>query len=156
MVQQLKIIASCMALLVPAVCALAQSAVPDDVEHSDERPLPKCKVHEPGPIYPLMAAHLGQQGRVLVDFQLSGKGKPISLTVVAAEPGDTFVSAAMLYVKAHTCDAKAVDDDTHYRLSFVFALEPCPTPGCTVPEPYHSLNYPIRITRGLSGRHQTK
>src|ERR1700752_3441026 len=82
-----------LAALTWAVCSPVHS---DD---SQERPIPHIKNFS-GLFYPAVAKRLSQQGRILVEFEISPKGRVVGLTVVSAEPQGIFDPAVTRYVQA--------------------------------------------------------
>jgi len=80
--------------------------------------------------YPQRARRLSQQGRVLVEFGISSKGRAVDITVPSSEPAGVFDKTATTFVRAVEFDVPRdweVSDASHhrFRLSFVFLLRPC-------------------------------
>lgn len=80
--------------------------------------------------YPEPARRLNQQGRVLVEFQISRKGRAVDATIVSAEPQKVFDRVVTEYMRAVEYsvpgDWEASGGSHHkYRISFVFLLRPC-------------------------------
>jgi TonB family protein len=81
--------------------------------------------------YPSPAMRLGQEGRVLVEFKISSKGRAVDVRIAAAEPQGVFDRSVIGFMR---CMEFAVPTDweasggTHheYTISFVFRLRPCP------------------------------
>ena len=121
--------------------------------HSDEpqpQPIPHTK-NSSGLFYPAVARRLSQQGRVLVEFEISPKGQVVGLAVLSAEPQGMFDPAVTRYVQALQFDVPGdweASGGTHhkYRLSFVFLLRPCtPSGPCQELEQFPA-DMPFKIT----------
>ena len=94
-----------------------------------------------GLFYPNSAKRLDQQGRVLVEFAISPKGRVTDLVVASAEPPGVFDSAVTTYVRALQFDVPsdwgASGAASHkFHFSFLFLLRPCRETGpCQELEP---------------------
>lgn len=109
--------------------------------------LPKLKSSEPtADSYPPAARRLGVQGRVLVEFTISPRGRVGSapIVVMALEPEGQIIlrEAALSYLRSAEFDVpsdwEASGGPRHkFRFSFVFLLRPCREAGpCEEPAPY--------------------
>jgi TonB family protein len=85
--------------------------------------------------YPAQALRLNQQGRALVEFSISARGRTSDVAIVSAEPPGIFDSTVAKFVRELQFDVPgnwmASGGPQHkYHLSFVFLLRPCrdPTP----------------------------
>jgi TonB family protein len=83
-----------------------------------------------GLFYPERAVRLGQQGRVLVEFAISPKGRPVDVAVTAAEPQGVFNDTVTSYIRALQFDVPTDWEASgaarvKYHISFVFLLRPC-------------------------------
>jgi TonB family protein len=123
-----------------AACCLAAllTGVPGPAAHADEAApsLPEVKIPWPALYYPDTARQANQQGRVLVEFEISPQGRVLEPIVSSAEPQGVFDSTALAYVRELVFDVP--DDwealgDSHYKFyfGFVFRLRPCQAPHCS-------------------------
>ena len=120
-------------ILLSVICSFA-------VHAEDERPpMPPMTIALNATPYPAPAVKSVIQGRVLVAFNITKKGRADSENVVDAEPLDVFESTALSAVRKVKF---AVPPDweekagplQRYRLSVVFKLYPCPPESCTTPK----------------------
>jgi TonB family protein len=101
---------------------------------ADEAPSPKLpalkKSGLPALFYPAPARRLSQQGRVLVEFAISPKGRVVDASVTSADPRGVFDDTAISYVRALEFDVPADWESSggpnhRYHFSFVFLFRPC-------------------------------
>ncbi|MGE0115247.1 MAG: TonB family protein [Steroidobacteraceae bacterium] len=108
-------------------------------------PLPQLTVDLSSVTYPGPAQRAGMQGRVLVAFNITRRGRPDELEVVNAEPADVFDSVAIRAVKQVEFtvprDWEATGGASHrFQFSVLFKLNPCEAPACIPPVPYESAD----------------
>jgi TonB family protein len=121
--------------------ALCSSSRADQV---DSPKLPKSKPSAAGVFYPEKARRLNQQGRVLVEFAVSSKGRVVDTAIVSSEPRGAFEDAVKAYMKSVEFDVprdwEASGGSQHkYHFSFVFILRPCrETVPCEEPAPFEA------------------
>ena len=117
--------------------------------------LPKLKTSEPtADFYPPAARRLGIQGRVLVEFTISPRGRvSYPPTVILAEPeGRILQEGALSYVRRLEFDVRSdweASGGPHhkFRFSFVFLLLPCREgEPCEEPAPYFGADRWFTIT----------
>jgi len=108
--------------------------------HADEvrLPMPAITVELNKTPYPDAALKNQLQGRVLVAFNISKRGRAEEENVVEAEPQDVFEKSALDLVKKVKFSVpdnweQAAGPLQRYRLSVVYKLYPCPEP-CTSPK----------------------
>ena len=130
------------------------------IAHADEGvvwKLPKLRTPAPtADFYPLAARRLGIQGRVLVEFVISSKGRvTFPPTVLLAEEPEGRVilqTAALSYVRQAQFDVpsdwQASGGAQHkFRFSVVFLLRPCrEAEPCEEPAPYFGADRSFTIT----------
>lgn len=112
--------------------------------NGSKRPeLPHLKTPAPtADIYPLRALRLNQEGRVLVEFKISKKGRVSALAVTLSEPVSAFDGAALHYVHDLEFDVPADwgssgGTNRSFHFGFIFLLRPCQTAGpCEELAPY--------------------
>ena len=116
-----------------AVCA-------EGMEHLE---LPRLKTPAPtAEYYPFRAVQLNQEGRVLVEFKISQKGRVSALAVTLAEPSGAFDAAALHYVHDLQFDVPIDWEasggmDQSFHFGFIFLLRPCQVTGpCEELAPY--------------------
>jgi TonB family protein len=116
-----------------AVCA-------DGTEPLD---LPHLKTPAPtAAYYPFRAVQLNQEGRVLVEFKISQKGRVSELAVTLAEPSHAFDAAALHYVHDLQFDVPidweaSGGTNQSFHFGFIFLLRPCQATGpCEEPALY--------------------
>ena len=109
------------------------------------KPLKLPHLKTPAPTaanYPLRAARLNQEGRVLVEFKISQKGRVSALAVTLAEPSGAFDAAALHYVRDLQFDVPTDWEasggmDQSFHFGFIFLLRPCQVTGpCEELAPY--------------------
>jgi TonB family protein len=124
--------------------------------------LPPYHVIQRGPpvgMYPMQAARLQQQGRVLVQFDISAEGRAKNITVVSSEPHGVFDKTASEMVGAWAFDLPAdwAGSDAsrhHYTLSVIYHLGACPSAtSCDGIEAYPS-DTQMAVTLQLLRNHQ--
>jgi TonB family protein len=105
---------------------------PLHAEEAEALKLPKVKdYHGQDSWYPAPAQRLGQQGRVLVEFKISSKGRVVDLRIASAEPQGVFDSTVKKYMRALEFDVpgdwEASGGTNHkFHFGFVFRLQSCP------------------------------
>lgn len=110
------------------------------VHADDERPpMPPMTIALNATPYPTPALKSLTQGRVLVAFNITKKGRADSENVVDAEPLDVFESTALSAIRKVKFAVPPDWEDKagplqRYRLSVVFKLYPCPPETCTSPK----------------------
>ena len=88
--------------------------------------------------YPDRARRLDQQGRVLVEFEISLKGRVVNPKIISAEPSDVFEGTVTALVRGWEYDVpsnwESSGGTTHlFRVGFIFLLRPCRATGpCNV------------------------
>jgi TonB family protein len=124
--------------------------------------LPPYHVIQRGPpvgMYPMQAARLQQQGRVLVQFDISAEGHAKNITVASSEPHGVFDKTASEMVGAWAFDLPAewASSDAsrhHYTLSVIYHLATCPSAtSCDGIEAYPS-DAQLAVTLQLPRNHQ--
>jgi TonB family protein len=104
-------------------------------DESQALKLPKFKItrawDDP---YPDRARRLDQQGRVLVEFEISSKGRVVDPKIVSAEPPGAFESTVTALVRGWKFDVpsnwESLGGTTHaFHAGFIFILRPCRTTG---------------------------
>jgi TonB family protein len=124
--------------------------------------LPPYHVIQRGPpvgMYPMQAARLQQQGRVLVQFDISAEGRATNITVVSSEPHRVFDKTASEMVGAWAFDLPAdwAGSDAsrhHYTLSVIYHLGACPSASsCDGIEAYPS-DTQMAVTLQLPRNHR--
>ena len=109
------------------------------------KPLKLPHLKTPAPTaanYPLRAARLNQEGRVLVEFKISQEGRVTALAVTLAEPAGAFDAAALHYVRDLEFDVPtnwrtSGGTNQSFHFGFIFLLRPCLATGpCEEPTPY--------------------
>jgi len=110
-----------------------------------KRALPQLNVDLSSVTYPSALQRQGVQGRVLVAFTITKRGKVNDPVVVSSEPAGEFDSAAIRAVKqVHFTvpdDWEASGDSAYqYQLSVLFKLSPCVAPDCVAPKPHDSAD----------------
>jgi TonB family protein len=122
--------------------------------------LPPYHVIQKGPpvgTYPMQAARLQQQGRVLVQFDISADGRAKGVTVVSSEPLGVFDKSASGIVSAWAFDlppdwSGSEASKHHFTLSVIYHLGACPSVStCDGIEAYPS-DAQMAVTLQLSGR----
>jgi TonB family protein len=110
---------------------------------SKPRELPHLKTPAPtAGNYPFRAVRLNEEGRVLVEFKISQKGRVNVLAVTLAEPAGAFDDAALNYVHGLEFDVPADwgrsgGANQSFHFGFIFLLRPCQASGpCEEPAPY--------------------
>jgi TonB family protein len=124
----LRLSSYCVAVMLSCIfCSPLQA---DDAEGAK---LPKFK---PGALgyYPNAALRLSQQGRVLVEFEISPEGRAVDLTITSSEPQGVFDKTVTMYVLGGQFDVPSdweTSGGTHrrYHMSFLFLLRPCRATG---------------------------
>jgi TonB family protein len=104
-------------------------------------PLPEMKLELNSSFYPTAAKDARVQGRVLVAFNISKRGKIEKENVVEAEPLGAFEESALSVLKKIKFTVPDNWDDIagplqRYRLSVLFKISPCPPDTCTAPKAY--------------------
>jgi TonB family protein len=96
------------------------------------------------PMYPSKAVRLNQQGRILVEFSISSRGRLVDARLIAAEPeslfGEELVAGLQSWRFAVPHDWESSGNTARrFRVSVIFVLKPCPeSESCIDPEPYDS------------------
>jgi TonB family protein len=104
---------------------------------SDDQPSFQLPAHHmlqgapPAGMYPMQAARLQKQGRVLVQFDISSEGRATGVAVIASEPSGVFDRSALSIVNAWKFDlpsdwAGSDASKHHYTFSVIYHLGPCP------------------------------
>lgn len=128
------------------VCMLA---LPAALSHAQEagvkRSLPQLTVDLNSLTYPGSAQRAGLQGRVLVAFTVSRKGRAENIEVVSAEPPEQFDGPAVRAVKQVQFTVPrdwqvSGGEAQRFQLSVLFKLNPCVVPACTTPQPHESAD----------------
>jgi TonB family protein len=117
--------------------AVAQTASPAVKLPSMDAPLKES-------YFPTAAAKRGIQGRVLVEFNITRRGKVDEVTILEADPEKVFDSSvrdALRDVRFTVpADWESSGAASHrFRLSYVFKIYPCPEP-CKAPTPHESAD----------------
>jgi TonB family protein len=125
-------------LLSPAAMLSAQQP---PAKHS----LPPLTVDLRSVSYPSALQRQGVQGRVLVAFNITKRGKVDDPVVVSGEPAGEFDSVAIKAVKqVHFTvpdDWEASGDSAYqYQFSVLFKLSPCIAPACVAPKPHEAAD----------------
>lgn len=105
---------------------------------SDDQPSFKLPAHHmlqgapPAGMYPMQAARLQQQGRVLVQFDISPEGRATGVAIIASEPTGVFDRSALSIVNAWKFDLPSDWSGSdasmhHYTFSVIYHLGPCPS-----------------------------
>lgn len=126
-------------LLLPGGAARAQDAA------GAKRSLPQLTIDLNALAYPSAAQRAGMQGRVLVAFNITKKGRADAIEIVNAEPADEFDATASKAVKQVRFtvpdDWQASGGAAHrFQLSVLFKLSPCVAPACSAPKPHESAD----------------
>jgi TonB family protein len=105
--------------------------------------LPHLNTRAPTPdSYPYRAVRLNQEGRVLVEFKISKKGRVSAMAVILAEPSGAFDAVALHYVRDLQFDVPIAWEasggtNKSFHFGFVFLLRPCQATGpCEELAPY--------------------
>ena len=107
--------------------------------------LPQMAVDLGSVSYPSSALRQALQGRVLVAFTITRKGRADNPTILNAEPEKEFDSIAIKAVKQvkftvpDTWEASG-DSAYQYQLSVLFKLYPCAAPACVAPQAHESAD----------------
>lgn len=125
-------------VLLPCVPALAQ-------EVPRKRALPQLTVNLETVPYPETARIAAVQGRVLVVFTITKRGRADEPIVMAAEPVKEFDEAAIRAIKQirFTVPEDWVatgGPEYHFQISVLFKLSPCNAPACISPEPHEAAD----------------
>ncbi len=105
--------------------------------------LPQLSVDLNSLQYPSAAQRAGLQGRVLVAFSITKRGRADELEVVEAEPVGEFDAVA---IKAIRQVRFTVPDDWQdsgnvehrFQMTVLFKISPCVAPACVAPKPHAS------------------
>jgi TonB family protein len=95
-----------------------------------------------GLFYPNSAKRLDQQGRVLLEFAISAKGRATDLAVTSAEPPGVFDGVVAKYVQALQFEVPSDWEASggarrKFHFGFLFLLRPCRDTGpCEELEPF--------------------
>ncbi len=128
------------------VCLLALPAVPGSAqEAAARRSLPQLSVDLNSLAYPGAAQRAGLQGRVLLAFNISSRGRAEDVLIMSAEPSEEFDAAATRAVRQVRF---TVPDDWEesggaahrFTLSVLFKLSPCVEPACIAPRPHETAD----------------
>jgi TonB family protein len=112
---------------------------------SVKRTLPQLSVDLGSVDYPGALQRQGIQGRVLVAFTITKRGRVNDPIIMDAEPTHDFDSVAIKAVKQVRFtvpdDWEATGDSAYqYQLSVLFKLSPCVAPACISPKPHDSAD----------------
>lgn len=127
-------------------CLLALPAtVGNAQEPTAKRSLPQLSVDLNSLTYPASAQRAGVQGRVLLAFNISRKGRADDVDILTADPADEFDAAATRAIKQVRFtvpdDWEKSGGETHrFQLSVLFKLSPCVAPVCTAPKPHEAAD----------------
>lgn len=126
-------------LLSPASMLSAQDAA------KAKRSLPQLNVDLGSISYPSAQQKQGVQGRVLVAFTITKRGRVNDPVVVASEPAGEFDSVAIKAIKQVRFTVPddwedAGDSVYQYQLSVLFKLNPCMAPACVAPKAHESAD----------------
>jgi TonB family protein len=107
--------------------------------------LPQLNVDLASVTYPSALQRQGVQGRVLVAFTITKRGKVNDPAVVNAEPAGEFDSVAIKAVKQVRFTVPDNWEDSgnsvyQFQLSVLFKLSPCVAPACVSPKPHESAD----------------
>ncbi len=107
--------------------------------------LPQLSVELSSLSYPNNAQRAGVQGRVLVAFTITKKGRADNIEIVSAEPAAEFDLVATKAVKQVRFtvpeDWETSGADQHrFQLSVLFKLGPCPAETCTAPKAHETAD----------------
>ncbi len=128
------------------VCLLVLPAALSGAQESGvKRSLPQLAVDLNSLTYPGSAQRAGLQGRVLLAFNISRKGRVDNVEVVSGEPPEQFNTEAIRALKQVQFkvpgDWKDSGGEVHrFQLSILFKLSPCVVPGCTSPKPHDTAD----------------
>lgn len=131
----------CLGMLI--TCWIASSAVAQ--EAPAKRPMPPIDAQLKSDNYPASARRQGIQGRVLVEFTITAKGRTTDIKVVKSEPEGIFddaVRSAMRGIKFTVPEdwEASGGDKQPYTLSYVFKLNPCSTENCSPPKQHEEAD----------------
>src|SRR5215469_1057322 len=139
----------------PALCVATMLAcvLGSGLQAEDTATLPKLRnADSVAFFYPAAARKLNQQGRVLTQFGISGKGRVVDLQVISAEPPGVFEGAVTNYLRSADFDVPSDWEASgglgrRYRLGFVFLIRPCrSTIPCEEVQPYQTDLRPVIVT----------
>ncbi|HEX2585083.1 MAG TPA: energy transducer TonB [Steroidobacteraceae bacterium] len=107
-------------------------------------------------VYPFPALKNAVQGRVLLEFTITRRGKIDDVTVVDSEPQGMFDTAAKKTLGAIKFTPPKDWEDTggalhRFTMSVVFKLTRCPTTPCVVPQPHDTADDFLIITAAPKG-----
>lgn len=110
-----------------------------------KRALPQLSVDLGSIDYPSAQQRQGMQGRVLVAFTITKRGKVNDPVVMDADPSHDFDSVALKAVKLVRFTVPDDWEDTgdsayQFQLSVLFKLSPCVAPACISPKPHESAD----------------
>jgi TonB family protein len=126
-------------LLSPTGMLLAQEIA--KAKHS----LPQLNVDLGSISYPSAQQKQGVQGRVLVAFTITKRGRASDPVVVSADPPGEFDAVAIKAIKQVRFTvpddwADSGDSAYQYQLSVLFKLSPCVAPACVAPKAHESAD----------------
>jgi len=118
-------------------------------------PLPPMNAKMDESLYPSSAAKQHIQGRVLMEFNITRKGKVDDATVLQSEPEGVFDNAArnaLKEVKFTVPDdwEKSGNAAHRFRLSYVFKIYPCPGNPCQELQPHEAADDSMIISIQVS------
>lgn len=124
-------------LMLLAGLSHAQQATP-------KRPLPQLSVNLNSLTYPGAPQRAGLQGRVLVAFTITNRGRADNIEIVGAEPAKEFDSTAIRAVRQVQFTVPKDWEDSggemqRFQLSVLFKLSPCVAP-CVAPQPHEGAD----------------
>jgi TonB family protein len=107
--------------------------------------LPQLTVDLGSVTYPGALQRQGVQGRVLVAFTITKRGKVNDPVIVDSEPVGDFDSVAIKAIKQVRFTVPDEWEDSgdsayQYQLSVLFKLSPCMAPACVAPKPHESAD----------------
>lgn len=139
-----------------AVCLPGMVCAADGTASDAKVALPPLTLNASSSSYPAAASRAGIQGRVLVAFQITDKGRPDELAVEKAEPAGEFEDAAQKLVKQVRFNVPKNWEDLPeskqwYRLSVLFKLLPCQPDICVAPEQHAEAQDFLLVTAERTG-----
>lgn len=126
-------------LLLPGVDLSAQQS------SKQKRTLPQMSFDPASVAYPGAALRQVMQGRVLVAFTITKKGRASDPVVLNAEPEKEFDAMAIKAVKQVRFTVpddweESGDSAYQFQLSVLFKLYPCVAPACVAPKAHDSAD----------------
>lgn len=144
-------------LIAIAACCLPYVGRTQTQNAAPSVPLPPMDAKLNPSYYPAAAAKLNLQGRVLVEFNITRKGKVDNVTIVDSDPETVFDSSVRNALKDVKFTVPKDWEDSaaamhRFRLSYVFKIYPCPTDPCKAPEPHDAADDSMVISIQAGGK----